>query len=635
MLYLIFCRRLHSAPLRRFFHSFTLFALLLLSACGGGGSTGGGGSNNAPPGISATVLSFDDQSRALGLSPGPGNSSAQVTIKDDNDVPISNATVTINGTALSYVASLRAYSGSLTVQLGETISLSVTVAGALYTGTGRQFDAYPTIYALPTIHAPTATTVWTTQMANRISWQGAVPGPRSTAAVGVMDRDTGAQLWPAGGVLQSGGSVRSDSVTVPGSTLTPGNRLILVGSVDGATISGAKTGSVLTVSAFSAQPVKVIRFQPDPSPTPASSQAVGIHIDPAHVGRATVESGQPAFPPSSAWVTALNNNVSYPVIADGKVFVLTDGVLATGTGKSLYALDEKTGDVIWGPVTLRFESFTYAAHAYDHGKVFVTDYNGKLSAFDAGTGAEVWSETLLDTASNAAPTAVNGFVYVGSMGALFAVDGQTGAVVWRAAVPDGGTVSTPTLSGDGLFVTSPCHAYKFDALTGNMIWSYVGVVSGGGRGNPGVVANNKFYDPHDGCPDRGRTFDAATGTLLGGLATDRLPAFSGQTGFFLANGVLKGIDQASGNILWNFTGDGQLTTAPIVVNDYVIAASTSGKVYALSTTTGAVAWNATTASPISYGEYDGIPTVLGGNAVGDGYLVVPAGNTVTAWRLEP
>jgi outer membrane protein assembly factor BamB len=364
--------------------------------------------------------------------------------------------------------------------------------------------------------------------------------------------------------------------------------------------------------------------------------AVGVHIDPAHAGRATVASGHPMFPSASAWVTTLNNNVSYPVIADGKVFVLTDGVLTAGTGRSLYALDETTGNVVWGPVSLPFGSFTYAAHAYDHGRVFVIDYDTRLSAYDAATGAEVWSETLQESgAFNAAPTAINGFVYVGGLGTLYAIDGQTGAIVWKATPPDGGTVSTPTVSADGLFVTAPCHAYKFDPLTGNMLWQSLGSASGGGRGNPSVLANNKLYDRHDGCPDRGRILDAGTGALLGGLDTDTVPAFSEDAGFFLANGTLRSIALASGGTLWSFTGDGHLTSAPIVVNDVVVIASTSGKVFALNANTGNVAWSATAPSQISYSEYDGVPTVLGGNAVGDGYLLVPAGNSLTAWRLLP
>jgi len=95
------------------------------------------------------------------------------------------------------------------------------------------------------------------------------------------------------------------------------------------------------------------------------------------------------------------------------------------------------------------------------------------------------------------------------------------------------------------------------------------------------------------------------------------------------------MDQPGASTLWSFTGDGLLTTAPILVDDFVLVGSGSGNVYALRTDTGNVEWTGTTGSAINSSEGDGTPTVLGGMAVGDGYLVVPAGNSLTAWRLVP
>jgi outer membrane protein assembly factor BamB len=72
------------------------------------------------------------------------------------------------------------------------------------------------------------------------------------------------------------------------------------------------------------------------------------------------------------------------------------------------------------------------------------------------------------------------------------------------------------------------------------------------------------------------------------------PAFSGRTGFFVVGGVLHAADAATPDTaIWTFTGDGGgLTSAPIVVNGYVYAASQSGTVYAIDPATGQAVWSA-------------------------------------------
>jgi outer membrane protein assembly factor BamB len=314
--------------------------------------------------------------------------------------------------------------------------------------------------------------------------------------------------------------------------------------------------------------------------------------------------------------------------------------LTTGTGRSLYALNETNGSIAWGPVLLPFGSFSYAAHAYDHGKIFTIDFDGRLSAYNATNGAIVWSETLQESGFFlSAPTAVNGLVYVGAPhGELYAIDQETGAIVWKVITPDKGTVSSPTVSADGVFVIASCNAYKFDPLTGSPLWPNLSLYNGGGRGIPGVFANNQlhFVDECQSSPGSGRVLSAQTGLPTGTFSANRLPAFSDQVGYYLQTPTIMAVDLASNATLWSFPNvSDPFTTAPIVVGDYAIAATSSGKLYALKPTPPATVWTAMAPSPIDYAEEGGNATVLGGNAIGDGYLVVPAGNSVTAWRLVP
>jgi outer membrane protein assembly factor BamB len=98
---------------------------------------------------------------------------------------------------------------------------------------------------------------------------------------------------------------------------------------------------------------------------------------------------------------------------------------------------------------------------------------------------------------------------------------------------------------------------------------------------------------------------------------------------------LQGIALSNNQVNWSFAGDGLLVTAPIVVNNYVFVGSSSGNLYALNASTGAQVWNQNLGAPIP-GPATGGSALQGqtGLAAGDGLLIVPAGNTVTAYVLS-
>ena len=81
----------------------------------------------------------------------------------------------------------------------------------------------------------------------------------------------------------------------------------------------------------------------------------------------------------------------------------------------------------------------------------------------------------------------------------------------------------------------------------------------------------------------------------------------------------------------SFAGDGTLTGAPIVVNQYVFIGSTSGNLYALDTATGSQVWTQALGAQVDAGV-TGIP--YSGLAAGDGLLVVPSGTKVIAYTLS-
>lgn len=690
---------------------------IALAACGGGGSGNGGddggGVSGGQPGIAAVVLGFPTSAAPPGFVSGQNNTGALVqVVNQDGITPITNATVTVNGVVLPYVAASQGYDGQFSINPGATVTLRVTIGGATYTASHAQFSAYPTIVA------PTAGTTWSSQSSNLVSWSGAVPFNTSNFALGVFDTSGNLQ-WPATGFLELANA--DTSYTIAANQLSAGERLILLGLVDVFPISGTLQGSGLLLGGFnytsimvssssltlvsiatspatatvgentsrqlvatgtyadggtrdlttqatwsSSDPSRVAVnsaglvtgvspgeatitaqfggfsgstvvtvFQPNPSPAPPLSESVAYQIDYAHSGRATFGPGGPTFPPNANWSTMLNGVASYPVIADGKVFVTTNVDVSGATyGTSLYALDLATGDVVWGPISIAASFAAWSGHTYGHGRLFVVNWDGLLRSFDAATGAPGWSTQLYgNNFYNAPPTAVNGIVYVGGASKLQAVDEATGVVLWSATVSNGDK-SSPTVSEDGVFVSYPCQVYKFEPFSGATLWHYAGPCSGGG-GKTSVYANGELFVRDSSITPSHPIFDAGTGTLLGSFAATVAPAFAGQTGFFLSGDTLRAIDQVSRNTLWTFIGDGGLTTAPIVIDDAVIIGSSTGTVYAVSASNGNVIWSGSAGASIEGPDEQNVSRPLTGLGAGEGYLVVPAGKVLTGWRLIP
>lgn len=123
--------------------------------------------------------------------------------------------------------------------------------------------------------------------------------------------------------------------------------------------------------------------------------------------------GSPLVPPlESKWSRDFSGSgvvsISYPLIVGGLIFVTTE----TNNGiRTLVVLDEHTGTTVWSA------DAAGAYPAYDSGKVFVVNFDGLMKAFDAATGAPLWSINLPGQfIFTSPPTAVNGVVFTGGSG---------------------------------------------------------------------------------------------------------------------------------------------------------------------------------------------------------------------------
>jgi len=358
--------------------------------------------------------------------------------------------------------------------------------------------------------------------------------------------------------------------------------------------------------------------------------AVALQMTPDHAGAISFKSM--SFPTSNTWSVDLGGQPSYALIADGKVFVTVKIGVGSATGSQLVALDQASGKIVWGPIQL---PQGWAFPAYDGGKVFViTSFGvgpGTLQSYDAETGETDWTTIFpFGIAFETAPTAANGFVYLvaGNTGAApYGIDAGSGSIVWQQFTPSG-TGSTPAVTSQGVYIAAPCSTDGFAPLTGASLFADSNGCEGGG-GTTAVVANNVLYSLM-GDPANGIYVNATTGAQLGTFTADVVPAITSATGFFLKSGTLTAKSLSDFSTLWSFNGDGGLVTSPIVVNQAVIVGSSTGQVYALDAATGAQLWATNTGASI----YSGNGNVISGLAAGDGLLVVPAGNTLSAFTLS-
>src|SRR5215218_10138093 len=109
----------------------------------------------------------------------------------------------------------------------------------------------------------------------------------------------------------------------------------------------------------------------------APDQARNYQINETHTGSVTTANLTP--PLRQRWTVNFGQPISYPLIADGRVFVTVKNPSSQGT--SLYAINATNGAILWS-----FNlggSFFWSGSCYENGLVFALNGSGLLRAFDA------------------------------------------------------------------------------------------------------------------------------------------------------------------------------------------------------------------------------------------------------------
>jgi outer membrane protein assembly factor BamB len=367
----------------------------------------------------------------------------------------------------------------------------------------------------------------------------------------------------------------------------------------------------------------------------AGAPAVTFQMDIGHTG-VTSFSNTLKFPLAAAWSLDFGAAVSYPLIANGKIYVTFENPTG-GYGTNLIALDERTGATVWGPVSIP-GTYDIGESAFDNDTIFVINFDGLLFSFNAENGAPGWSVQLPNQyAFTSPPTATNGVVYVGgsgSGGTLYAVSEANGAVLWSKSVENGDN-SSPAVGNGIVYVSYVCpQVYAFAIGDGAPIWHNNPPCEGGG-GNTPVLNGGTLYVRDYIDAQKGYTFNAASGAPGPRFDADTMPAIGASTGYFLHSKVLSAISLADlTSVAWTFTGDGYLTSAPIVVDNAVFVGSSNRNIYALDAQTGNVVWSMSLGDSITTpDEFNA--TILTGLGAGDGLVVVPATNHLYVFESDP
>lgn len=366
--------------------------------------------------------------------------------------------------------------------------------------------------------------------------------------------------------------------------------------------------------------------------------SVTYQINPAHTGAVQIKGLNP--PLVVKWSVNLGAPVSYPLIASGRVFVLAGPDSLSHV--NLYALDGKTGAIVWGPVLIPEGAFSWAAAAYDQGSIFVVPDEsnpfgeGAMFAFDASTGNQLWSATLSGQyLFSSPPTAVGGRVYTGgagSGGTVYAVDETDGKTLWTASVANGDN-SSPAVTSTGVYVSYVCpQTYRFNPTTGAQIWHYSGPCEGGGGATPVLYGGSLYVRDSLVNSDNGVILNATSGIVTGYFNSQFAPAFAAGTAFYTESNSLTAVKISSGATQWTAVpsnGD-SYASPPIVVNQVVYVGTAAGNLEGYNTLTGAKVFTVNVGAPISAYDSFGFSSPLSGLGAGGGLIVVPASNLVVA-----
>jgi outer membrane protein assembly factor BamB len=206
------------------------------------------------------------------------------------------------------------------------------------------------------------------------------------------------------------------------------------------------------------------------------------------------------------------------------------------------------------------------------------------------------------------------------------VSQATGEVVWSAPVANGDD-SSPAVFGSGVFVSFACNqAYGFERSSGNPLWHYSTNCSGGG-GKTVMLSGGRVYTRDS---DGNLILNVATGELIGSFEAHFVPAAAANSLYTVADGVLAAQSLGDATPRWMF-GDGAIVSAPLVVDNLVIAATNDGLLQALAIEDGAVISSTQLPAAPAGPDEQNVSQPLTGFSAAEDKLFIPCGQQLLAF----
>ena len=230
-----------------------------------------------------------------------------------------------------------------------------------------------------------------------------------------------------------------------------------------------------------------------------------------------------------------------------------------------------------------------ASPVMSDGRIYVVDTTARVTAFDANTGAQIWSNALeieKDGKSSrfgggVSATSTNVFATNG-VGDVASLAADTGALVWKKR-PAGPLRGAPTLSNGNVYVmTQDNQIYALRQSDGEAQWNEAGPVSASGIFGVGAPA-------------------AAQGTIIAGYSSGELAAYRYENGRSLWSDTLSRTAMSTSvSTLTDIDAD------PVIDRGRVFALGKGGRMASYELVSGQRIWEINIAgisTPVTSGEW--------------------------------
>ena len=249
-----------------------------------------------------------------------------------------------------------------------------------------------------------------------------------------------------------------------------------------------------------------------------------------------------------------------PAVANGFLYIVT----YTSSGAHLSAMG-LPGSYLWNQPIGTVGGTEFSSPVVAGNSVYVGSRDGNLYAFNASSGAPVWTFAT-GAAIYSSPAVSGGIVYVGSQNStLWAINATTGKKVW-SHVGGGAVESSPAVVGGVVYVGFDNSTVgAFNASTGAKVWLDTFGIATVFKTSP-AVANGVVY-------------------IGGDTAT---------------SGDLWALNAPSGTTKWMQTMGAGITDSAVANGVVYCASSASSLVRAMNASTGVILWHTTTVpSPLA------------------------------------